>query len=74
MYLNTEEVANLVRTERDAEELIASLLTRFAGTAAADRLTEEARFSKQTTQEVARRTASNLLTSFATRRYEVSGW
>lgn len=72
MYLNTEEVANLVRNERDAEELIAALLTRFAGGAANERLVDEARFAKQTTSEVARRAASNLLTSFATRRSLVS--
>jgi len=76
MYTNPEQVANLVRNERDAEALIACLLTRFAGGAANDRLTDEARFAKQTTSEVARRTAANLLTSFATRRTQVSnyGW
>lgn len=75
MYLSTEELANLVRTERDAEALIASLLERFAGQSANDRLTDEARFQKQSTAELARRTAANLLTSFATRRPNTyNGW
>lgn len=74
MYLNTEELANLVRTERDAETLIATLLERFAGQSASGRLVEEARFQKQSTRELARRTASNLITSFATRRPSQYGW
>ena len=74
MKFSTAEVANLVTNENQAEELIASLLERFASQAAAERLAEEARFAKQTTQEVARRTASNLLTNFATRRHQVYGW
>lgn len=74
MYLNTEELASLVKTEADAEALIANLLEKFAGQAAGDRLTDEARFAKQSTSEIARRTASNLLTSFATRRAGAGLW
>lgn len=71
MFLSAEEIARLVRDEREAEALIANLLERFGSQAADGRLVEEARFAKQTTSEVARRTASNLLTSFTTRRYDV---
>lgn len=73
MYLTTEDVANLVRSREEAEQLIASLLTRFARESGESRLTTEVCFVKQTTQEVARRTASNLLTSFVARRYD-AGW
>lgn len=68
MYLSPEEIASLVRDEKEAEALIANLLERFGGVAADGRLTEEARAAKQSSRELARRTASNLLTSFVTRR------
>jgi hypothetical protein len=74
MYLKPEELANFVRNTTDAEALIATLIERFGTEAAADRLTVEAKFSKQSPSEVARRTASNLLTSFTRRRFEASSW
>ena len=68
MYSKAEEVAKLVKNETDAEVVIATLLKRFSSQTARDRLTSEARYSKQTVQEAARRAASNLLTSFTLRK------
>ena len=68
MYSKAEEVAKLVKNENDAEVVIATLLKRFSSQTARDRLTSEARYSKQTVQEAARRAASNLLTSFTLRK------
>jgi ubiquinone biosynthesis protein UbiJ len=68
MYVRPKDLSGLVRNQRDAEVVIAELLTRFGGDTASERMVEEAQFSKQSVEETARRTASNLLTGFVTRR------
>ena len=72
MYVKTDELVGLVRNRRDAQQIIASLLTRFSSDTAKTRVVQEARFARQTTDEVASRTASNLLSSFVTRK--PGGW
>jgi len=54
--------------ETNAQNALATLLLQYAGTTAYNRIVDEARFSKQTVEEVARRTAGNLLNSFVTRK------
>lgn len=68
MVNKTWQVLDNVRTSEEAQEVIASLIKRFSSETAYSRLTNEARFAHQTVDEVARRTASNLLTSYVTRK------
>ena len=63
MYVTTK-----VKNREQAQQVIAQLLAEWSSDAAQDRLLTEARFAKQTTEEVAVRTAGNLLTSFVTRK------
>ena len=57
-----------ITTQEQAQELIASLLLRFSGATALDRLNERATESKQSVTEVSRRTASNLLNNGVTHK------
>ena len=68
MYVTPEQLSGLVRNKRDAEKVIANLLLRFTEGVADDRLFVEKSYAKQSAFEMARRTASNLLRSFTTRR------
>ena len=72
MYVRTNKLVDLVRNRSDAQDIIAELLTRFSTDTARTRVEQEARFAKQTTDEIANRTASNLLNSFVTRK--PGGW
>lgn len=71
MFVDTRNFVDLVDNRYDAEYLIAGLIAKFSGPTAQDRLAEESVWAKQSADEVARRTASNLLTSFTTRRNQV---
>lgn len=51
-----------------AQRLLADLLTNWTTNAAFERLSNEARDSKQSVEEVALRVAGNLLNSFSTHR------
>lgn len=62
-----------VTTRTDAERVIATLLTQFTSETAKERLSEDAEAFKQSTEEVARRTAFNLLNSFTIRRQDARG-
>ena len=55
-------------TEENVQDVIAGLLLQFSGDTASARLEQEARFSKQSPQEIAYRTAGNLLRSSVTRK------
>ena len=68
MYVNPQEISQLVRNKKDAQKIIADLLVKFTSEAAFDRLTDDASFAKQTVKETANRTAGNLLNSFVTRK------
>jgi arginine utilization protein RocB len=68
MVNKTLQTLDNVRTPEEAQVVIASLLKRFSSETAYERLIDEARFAHQTVDEVARRTASNLLTSYVTRK------
>jgi hypothetical protein len=57
-----------VRTKEDAQRAIALLLEHFAGETAFGRLVNDSKCAKQTTDEMAYRTAGNLLASFVTRK------
>jgi len=57
-----------VTNVEDAQTTIAELLVRFSGETAYDRLVIESRFAKQTVEEIAFRTAGNLLRSSVTRK------
>lgn len=72
MYVTPTQLTELVRSREDAEVVIAELVSRFATPTASSRLTDDAVTSKQSAQEVARRAASNLLTSFTVRRFDAS--
>jgi len=66
MWINNEKVAQ--ESDRyDSEELIAELLLAQAGETAQQRMKEYAQEEKQSVKEIARRTASNLLSSFTDR-------
>ena len=52
----------------DAQTVIADLLVRFSGETALNRLVDESRFAKQSLDEIAFRTAGNLLRSSVTRK------
>jgi hypothetical protein len=68
MYVTTSEITNLIRSRDDAQTVIAELLLRFSGETAYERLTEDARFAKQSLEETASRSAGNLLNSFVVRK------
>lgn len=68
MYVSTNDFVDLVRTPTQAQQVIAELLNRFSSETAQSRIAEEARFAKQTTEEIVNRTATNLLTSFVARK------
>lgn len=70
MTLKPETVVELVKSKKDAEKVIAALLTRFGGAVASDRLNFDARDAHQTVEEKARRIASNLLTSSTKNRFD----
>ena len=65
---NVATVTESVKTRSEARKVIAELLRRFGAEAAQERLGSRARFSKQSTDETARRAAGNLLTSFVQTR------
>ena len=71
MYVKPTQVSDLVRKPSDAQKIIAELLVRFGSEAAQERIADVAREQHQTAEEVASRTAGNLLNSFVTRRYDV---
>lgn len=52
----------------NVQRVLADLLVQFSGDTAYNRLIEESRFSKQSIDEVAWRTAGNLLRSSVTRK------
>ena len=57
------------KTERkDIESILAEILMDCGSPTMLKRLKHFARFQKQSTKEIARRTASNMLTSFSDRR------
>lgn len=68
MGVRTQEIVGQIRTASQAQEAIATLLQRFATDTAVERLTEDARFAKQTVDESANRVAGNLLTSLVVRK------
>jgi len=68
MYIDVETLTELVRSRGTAEQVIAELLVSHSGDAAYQRMSEYARQEKQSVEEVARRTASNLLNSFVDRK------
>lgn len=68
MYVSTNDFVDLVRNRNQAQQVIAELLARFSSETAQARIEEEARFAKQTTEEVVNRTATNLLASFVARK------
>lgn len=68
MGVRTQEIVGQIRTTAQAQEVIATLLTRFATDTAVDRLTEEARFAHQSAKETANRVAGNVLTSLVVRK------
>jgi hypothetical protein len=72
MYVKTSELTKLVRNRKDAQEVIADLLVRFAGESAYERLEDDAKFAKQSVEEAASRTAGNFLNSFVVRK--PGGW
>jgi len=57
-----------VRSKEDAQRAIAQLILEYGGDAATSRLRDVAVDQAQSSEEVAWRTAGNLLTSFTTRR------
>lgn len=54
--------------EFNVQDVIAELLVQFSGDTAVERLVEEGRFAKQSLNEIAYRTAGNLLRSSVTRK------
>jgi hypothetical protein len=71
MRLSANDLVRYVNSRYEAEDLVAGLLEKFAQPAARERLGEERASSHQSRFEQARRTASNLFTSFVRRRYEL---
>lgn len=61
-------MSKITVTGNNAREVLAELLLAYAGDAAFERLTEDARFAHQSVEETAQRTAGNLLNSFVTRK------
>jgi len=61
---NVQTIASQVTTAEEAKEVIATLLTQFTSQTAKSRLVEAARFAHQTVEEVANRSATNLLASY----------
>jgi len=57
-----------IRNFNQAEEFIAELLESYASGATRERLNKFAKKSKQSTKEIARRTASNILRHFKSRK------
>ncbi len=62
------DMSRITVTGENVQEVLADLLVNFAGETAYLRLVEDARYARQTVEETARRRASNLLTSFVTRK------
>jgi hypothetical protein len=62
MYVGT------IRNREEAQLAIAQLLEQFTGETAYERLVNDAKFAKQSTEETAWRTAGNLLDSFVVRK------
>lgn len=68
MYLSISNFVDLVNTKDQAQAVIAMLLTEWSSDTAQERISDEARFAKQTSEEITSRTASNLLNSFVARK------
>ena len=68
VFTDTEKVANLIDTKEEAQAVIAELISKFAGETAQTRINDQARFAHQSKEEVLKRTAGNLLTSFVNRK------
>jgi len=62
------KVVNSVKDVQSAQDVIAELLVKFSLPAASVRMKNRAKESHQSVDEIARRTATNLLTSFSTKK------
>lgn len=68
MSVRAERAVEQVRTENEAREVITNLLLQFGSNTALDRVVAQSRFARQTVEELARRTATNVLRNFVVRR------
>ncbi len=63
-------IVDQVRTRDQAQSVISELLQNWGSDTAFSRIQDEAVFAKQTTEEIAIRSAGNLLNSFVLRKPE----
>jgi len=64
------EIVGLIRTRNQAQSVIAELMQNWGSETTFERLHDEAVYARQTTSEIANRSAGNLLTSFVLRKPE----